>query len=58
MVCFHAQQAVEKSLKAVLFERQMGFGKTHDLEWLAGLLAAEGVELPCALDEPRWRGAL
>lgn len=57
MVCFHAQQAVEKSLKAMLFEWQMGF-ETHDLERLAGLLAAERIELPCALDEPRWRGAL
>jgi hypothetical protein len=29
MVCFHAQQAVEKSLKAVLFERQIDFSRTH-----------------------------
>jgi HEPN domain-containing protein len=52
MVCFHAQQALEKSLKAMLFERQMGCFETHDLERLAGLLAAERVELPCTLDEP------
>jgi len=30
-VCFHAQQAVEKSLKAVLVCRQVPFPKTHNL---------------------------
>jgi HEPN domain-containing protein len=51
MVCFHAQQAVEKSLKAVLFKRQIDFSRTHDLERLAEMLAAEGVILPCTLEE-------
>src|SRR5512137_1350783 len=31
VVCFHAQQAVEKSLKAALFAHQIEFGRTHDL---------------------------
>jgi HEPN domain-containing protein len=31
MVCFHAQQAVEKSLKAVLFSRQIEFRRTHTI---------------------------
>ena len=31
IVCFHAQQAVEKSLKAVLYSRQIEFERTHDL---------------------------
>lgn len=30
-VCFHAQQAVEKSLKAVLVCRQVPFPRTHNL---------------------------
>jgi len=30
-VCFHAQQCAEKYLKAFLEERNMSFGKTHDL---------------------------
>jgi len=29
--CFHAQQCVEKYLKAVLVSRGISFGKTHDL---------------------------
>jgi HEPN domain-containing protein len=33
-VCFHAQQAVEKALKAVLLARQVDFPLTHDLEVL------------------------
>ena len=30
-VCFHAQQCVEKYLKAVLEENGLGFTRTHDL---------------------------
>jgi HEPN domain-containing protein len=33
-VCFHAQQCVEKYLKAILIDNQKGFSKTHDLEFL------------------------
>lgn len=40
-VCFHAQQCVEKCMKAVLVRRQIPFGKTHDLEDLALLLPDE-----------------
>ena len=46
IVLFHAQQAVEKSLKAVLFSRQIEFRRTHDLTELAQLLRQEGVETP------------
>lgn len=35
---FHAQQAVEKSLKAVMCFKQLEFRRTHDLEELAGQL--------------------
>lgn len=31
IVCFHAQQAVEKSLKAIVEEFEIGFVKTHNL---------------------------
>lgn len=41
-VCFHAQQAAEKMMKAVLIERGAGFPKTHDLNVLAGLLSSCG----------------
>jgi HEPN domain-containing protein len=50
IVLFHAQQAVEKSLKAVLFSRQIEFRRTHDLTELAQLLRQEGVETPVAED--------
>jgi HEPN domain-containing protein len=38
---FHAQQAAEKALKAVLVRHQVSFGRTHDIADL--LLKAEGV---------------
>lgn len=37
--CFHAQQAVEKALKAILTIKAVDFRRTHDLEELANLLA-------------------
>ena len=46
IVLFHAQQAVEKSLKAVLFSHQIEFRRTHDLIKLAQLLHQEGIETP------------
>jgi HEPN domain-containing protein len=36
--CFHAQQCVEKCLKALLVAQGTGFKKTHDLEGLMALL--------------------
>ncbi|MDO8587298.1 MAG: HEPN domain-containing protein [Armatimonadota bacterium] len=38
-VCFHAQQAAEKYIKAALTFAGIPFGKTHDLSELAALLA-------------------
>ena len=38
-VCFHAQQAAEKFLKAYLVTRNVDFGKTHNLEFLVELCA-------------------
>jgi len=37
-VCFHAQQCVEKYVKALLTVRGTDFPKTHDLEQLIALL--------------------
>ena len=37
-VCFHAQQCVEKYLKAVLVYRSIPFSKTHDIRALMGLV--------------------
>lgn len=38
-IAFHAQQCVEKYLKAVLTDRQQEFPKTHDIEHLRVLVA-------------------
>jgi hypothetical protein len=43
---FHAQQAVEKLLKALLSARSVPFALTHDLGRLRTLLAAAGESLP------------
>lgn len=38
-VAFHAQQTVEKALKAVLVSHQVEFPKNHDIERLLDLVA-------------------
>jgi HEPN domain-containing protein len=43
---FHAQQAVEKLIKALLAELNVPFEKTHDLSRLKKLLDAAGESLP------------
>lgn len=45
-VGFHAQQAIEKRLKAVMAFRGLGIEKRHDLGRLLELLERAGVELP------------
>lgn len=50
IVCFHAQQAVEKLLKAVLVSRGTVFSRTHNLARLAEMLAQTGVLLPLPAD--------
>ena len=49
-VCFHAQQCVEKCLKAVLVREQTAFPKTHDLEELS-LLLPESFARPASVEE-------
>lgn len=39
-LCFHAQQAVEKSIKAVLVQLGIAFPKVHSIERLIDLLPA------------------
>lgn len=51
-LCFHAQQAAEKSLKAVLIFRNIPFPKTHSIKLLIELLPddmARPVELLAAV---------
>lgn len=49
VVGFHAQQAVEKAFKAVLVAHQIEFMLSHDLDYLAELVEAAGIEIPGAL---------
>lgn len=46
MIGFHAQQAVEKLLKAVLAHRGIEYPRTHDIDRLVDLLAANDIPLP------------
>lgn len=43
---FHAQQSVEKSIKAVLLKAGIRYPFTHDLETLLKVLRTAGVPLP------------
>ena len=48
-VGFHAQQAVEKPLKAVIVSRGLEFPFTHDIGLLMQLCEDAGFELPAML---------
>ncbi len=54
-LCFDAQQAVEKSLKAILVHRKVSFPKTHAVSDLLTLVHQSGIEVP---GEIRQAGAL
>lgn len=45
-LCFNAQQAAEKAIKAVFIHRRKVFPYIHDLRKLLDLLAADGVTMP------------
>ncbi|MGA8364678.1 MAG: HEPN domain-containing protein [Solirubrobacteraceae bacterium] len=47
---FHAQQAIEKSIKAILALQGIEFPFTHDLDRLSELCAESGVAPPPTLD--------
>ncbi len=51
IVGFHAQQAVEKLIKAVLAARGVAFMTSHALSYLIGLVEANEIEAPDELAE-------
>lgn len=51
---FHAQQAIEKALKAVLAIHGVQFPRTHDLGFLLELADRDGVRIPDVVVEARW----
>lgn len=50
-LCFEAQQAAEKAVKAVLVSRSLRFPKTHVISELLTLAAAGGVTVPPSVRE-------
>ena len=46
LIVFHAQQAIEKALKATLVQRQVEFPKTHDLAELTEIVEEAGMAWP------------
>ncbi len=54
MIGFHAQQAVEKAMKAVLVESGVEIPFTHDLGLLLDILVEQAIESPQAVREADW----
>lgn len=51
---FHAQQAVEKALKAVLIAHGWPGRRTHDLKFLLDDSAQHGIDVPADVAAARW----
>jgi HEPN domain-containing protein len=49
IIGFHAQQAVEKSLKAVLSAREVRYDRTHAIDYLVGIVEDNGIAAPASL---------
>ncbi len=50
-ICFHAQQGVEKALKAVLVSRNLEIGRTHDLNKLFYQIEKLSLSFPVSLED-------
>ena len=50
-LCFQAQQAAEKALRAVFVSRKIPYAYTHDINALLSGLEQHGIAIP----EPLWR---
>jgi HEPN domain len=46
IIAFHAQQCIEKCLKAVLSKHEITYPRTHDLDDLCELLGTSGFDVP------------
>jgi HEPN domain-containing protein len=49
IIGFHAQQTVEKSIKAVLAAYEIEYGKTHQLHYLIRLLEEHEIDAPSSV---------
>jgi len=52
-LCFDAQQAAEKSLKALLVKLNKPFPRTHSIEMLLKLIEEMGTEIPEDINQVR-----
>lgn len=50
IIGFHAQQAVEKRLKALLCFRKVAFPRTHDIQTLIDGLFRSGITVPAEIE--------
>ncbi len=50
-ICFHAQQAAEKGIKAVLLSMNVDFPLTHDIEELIDICDEADITLPSDLSD-------
>lgn len=50
-LCFNAQQAAEKALKAVCLARHLDFPKTHSLVHLMDILESSGLDIPATVHD-------
>jgi HEPN domain-containing protein len=51
IIGFHAQQIVEKALKAVLTVKAVPFRRTHDIAELIDLLIDKGISVPAPMEK-------
>ncbi len=51
VIGFHAQQAIEKSIKAVLTWHGIVYRRTHDLLEIAGICQDSGIEIPLNIEK-------
>lgn len=54
VIGFHAQQAVEKSVKVGLVVLGVAFPKTHDLDFMLARARDHSAELPHLLEQASW----
>jgi HEPN domain-containing protein len=54
VVGFHAQQTVEKAIRAVLVLNGIDFPRTHDLDFLVARVKEQGLPAPGAIANVGW----
>jgi len=54
VVGFHAQQAVEKAVKAALVLHGVDFPRSHDLDFLLARAEGRGLRIPDRIEDAEW----